>query len=196
MYVDEFSKDELQHLVEESHSFRELALKLGYIKGCSGGTIHAIKKRLEDQSISTEHFGCAPKFHAPCAEEEVFCENSKVSQRTLRDWVLRKKEIKYECAICGQLPVWNNMPLTLILDHINGKNSDNQLSNLRWVCPNCNSQLITTGSRNPNRKVHKKLNFCTDCGKKIYRTSIRCQKCNSIYREKIKHDKKAKGQQK
>ena len=42
-------------------------------------------------------------------------------------------------------PIWQGKPLTLILDHINGKNNDDRLENLRWVCPNCNRQLPTTG---------------------------------------------------
>lgn len=29
------------------------------------------------------------------------------------------------------------------LDHRNGKNDDNRLENLRWLCPNCHSQTDT-----------------------------------------------------
>ena len=35
-----------------------------------------------------------------------------------------------------------------VIDHINGINNDNKLTNLRWVCPNCDSQLDTYGSKN------------------------------------------------
>ncbi len=42
--------------------------------------------------------------------------------------------------------------MTLILDHINGENHDDRLENLRWVCPNCNQQLPTTGGRNQKRR--------------------------------------------
>ena len=47
-------------------------------------------------------------------------------------------------------PFWNGKKLTLILDHINGKNTDNRIENLRWVCPNCNMQLPTTNRRKTN----------------------------------------------
>ena len=52
------------------------------------------------------------------------------------------------CSICGQKPFWNGKPLTLTLDHIDGDNTNDVLTNLRWVCPNCDRQLDTFGSKN------------------------------------------------
>ena len=37
--------------------------------------------------------------------------------------------------------------MSLIIDHINGINNDNRLTNLRWVCPNCNIQLPTSNRK-------------------------------------------------
>jgi len=47
--------------------------------------------------------------------------------------------------------MWNGEPLRLILDHENGVNSDNRPENLRLLCPNCDSQLLTRGGRNKDR---------------------------------------------
>ena len=58
------------------------------------------------------------------------------------------KEQDYKCAICGILPIWNNKPLTFILDHIDGHASNNKRSNLRCICSNCDSQLDTYKSKN------------------------------------------------
>lgn len=60
---------------------------------------------------------------------------------------------EYKCDICEQEPFWNGQPMSLILDHKNGKNNDHRLENLRWGCPNYNEQLETTGGKNPNRKI-------------------------------------------
>ena len=52
------------------------------------------------------------------------------------------------CAICGMKPEWNGKPLVFILDHIDGHASHNERSNLRCICPNCDSQLDTYKSKN------------------------------------------------
>lgn len=52
------------------------------------------------------------------------------------------------CALCTQGPIWNEKPLTFILDHIDGNPRDHSKKNLRVVCPNCDIQLPTRGSKN------------------------------------------------
>jgi len=48
--------------------------------------------------------------------------------------------------------VWNARPLKPILDHQNGNNTDNHPSNLRLLCPNCDSQNSDTrGGANKGR---------------------------------------------
>ena len=66
----------------------------------------------------------------------------------MRKYFIKGEYVEHKCSICGQEPEWQGKPLTLILDHINGINNDHSLENLRWVCPNCNQQLDTTGSKN------------------------------------------------
>lgn len=54
------------------------------------------------------------------------------------------------CSICGFNGYWNGKPITLIADHINGRSNDNRVSNMRLVCPMCDSQLDTYKSKNKN----------------------------------------------
>ena len=86
-------------------------------------------------------------------------------------------------------PVWQGKDLTLILDHINGKNNDNQLTNLRWVCPNCNQQLETTGYkkyRSDLKSTLKKINYCKICNCEITNGAELCSKCNNIAKRIVK----------
>ena len=173
---------------------REVARKLGYTS--NGNNHKTIQSRLDKYNISTKHFTGQARGTVKRTFENVFIENSTVTQAVLRRWYKKGNYTKYECAICGQQPEWNNKPLTLILDHINGNNHDDRLENLRWVCPNCNQQLDTTnGKNNLNKKRYnsKEENKCIDCGKKISRNAVRCNSCeskrrssNNITREELK----------
>jgi hypothetical protein len=54
-----------------------------------------------------------------------------------------------KCMICNlNADNWNGKPITLIVDHINGKGNDNTLDNLRIICPNCDCQLPTYKAKN------------------------------------------------
>jgi hypothetical protein len=52
-----------------------------------------------------------------------------------------------KCKICN-IDEWNDKKLIMILDHINGDSIDNSISNLRLICPNCDSQTLTYKGRN------------------------------------------------
>ena len=64
------------------------------------------------------------------------------------------EEQRHRCAICGLPEEWEGRPLRLVLDHVDGDGTNNSRTNLRLVCPNCDSQLPTYKSRNRGRGRH------------------------------------------
>lgn len=170
--MDSYTNEEFAKIVAESFSYADCLRRLGYGSN-SGNSTNALKEKIAQLNLSTEHFN-KNTGGIKRTEENVFCENSTADQKTLRKFYKIKFPQKY-CSICNQGLTWNNRPLTLILDHINGNNKDNRIENLRWVCPNCNSQLLTTNARNPNYKKY----YCQDCGKQISNGSTYCIDCAS-----------------
>lgn len=80
--------------------------------------------------------------------EAVMVRNSSYSRRYLKKRILANKLMPHRCAVCGCEPFWRGKPLILILDHVNGVNSDHRKENLRFACPNCASQFDTHCAKN------------------------------------------------
>ena len=83
--------------------------------------------------------------------DKVLVENSNYPRHALKRKLLKNNMLEYKCQMCGLGPFWNEKPMPLILDHINGTNNDNRLNNLRFVCSNCDSQLDTYKSKNKKK---------------------------------------------
>ena len=154
--IDQYLKEELEKIVNQSNSLREVILKLGY-SSSSGSNSATVKKRLKKYNISTDHFNFVKGIQR--TEKNIFIKDSTAVQSVLRKWYSKNKYTEYKCSICGQEPFWNGQELTLILDHINGINNDDRLENLRWVCPNCNQQLPTTGYKKCEQKINYRKNI-------------------------------------
>jgi hypothetical protein len=142
--IDKFSKEELQKIVNNSFCLRDVVKAIGY-SSVSGSNNETVRKRLKKLNISTEHF--THQLPETRTMNNVFCIESTASQATVRRWYLKISDNSY-CEICKCKNTWNDKPLTMILDHKNGDNHDNRIGNLRWICPNCDSQLPTYAGRN------------------------------------------------
>ena len=199
--LDKYTKEELETIVQESKNYKEILTKVGYTT-YGGRNTDTLKKYLEKYNISIDHFtSCANPILR--TKENVFCKDSTASQATLRRWYL-KENIEYKCEICGNNGVWNEKELTLQLDHKDGDNHNNELSNLRWLCPNCHSQTKTWAGKGTNKPTPEYLiknnknrikkvssnniiisNYCVDCGKEISHGAIRCPECHALYSRKV-----------
>lgn len=149
--VYQLSEEEFQKIIKESYSYAECCRKMGYSdKGHYGPD--QIKKRCAELQLSTEHFSGTKAAHEATTKytlDEILVENSTYQNISrLKNRLINEKYLEYVCSECGNIGEWNGKPLTLTLDHINGKHLDHRIENLRFLCPNCHSQTPTFSGKN------------------------------------------------
>jgi 5-methylcytosine-specific restriction endonuclease McrA len=125
--------------VKRSSSYKEVSERLGIKR-------YTVTKYIKNYDIDISHF--RPGRGRLLTKDEVLLKNSKIRRGTVRNVIIRENLIEYKCGKCGQGPEWNGSELSLQLDHRDGDPSNNELSNLRFLCPNCHSQTSTYCGRN------------------------------------------------
>lgn len=149
--IYELSDQDFTELIKNSTCIKEVLFKLGYSTVGNSWGYSKVKERMQSLGLEAKDFkgrnAIFDKQEKQIPAEELFTENNKHARRQVRTRILKEKLIPYKCAICG-IDEWQGKKLALELDHINGKNNDHRLENLRFLCPNCHSQTSTYGSKN------------------------------------------------
>ena len=153
----QYSKEWLSELCKDSYSCAEVLRKAGRKQG--GGTQATLRKKIEEFQIDISHFTGQRWQDSPNQNEhkevrekydleEIFRANSPVTQKVLRGYVERHNLLEYKCVKCGCDGQWQDGQIALEIDHLDGDNTNNEISNLRYLCPNCHALTETYRGRN------------------------------------------------
>jgi HNH endonuclease len=146
---------DLADAVRLSRSYSEVVTKLGLNQG--GGTHQHIKLHMRRMGLEFDHRDSHAWMRDPGAKtggrpmplSEVLVRNSTyTSSGRLRGRLIRAGLKEARCEMCG-LTEWRGEAIQLELDHIDGNRSNNMLSNLRMLCPNCHAQTETWCKQKP-----------------------------------------------
>ncbi|MEU3076932.1 HNH endonuclease [Streptomyces laurentii] len=150
-----WTREVLEEAVAASTNMCEVLRRLG--TEVVGGHHTHISRRIEAFGIDTSHFATPPRTERMRdnrrrrAPEEILVENTSAHPRRARGNRLRSVMleigVKEQCALCG-LTVWLGKPVPLEVDHVDGDWRNNQIENLRLLCPNCHSATDTYRGRN------------------------------------------------
>jgi 5-methylcytosine-specific restriction endonuclease McrA len=66
-----------------------------------------------------------------------------------------REKFENKCTSCG-ITEYNNKPLTMQIEHIDGDSSNNRPENLTLLCPNCHSQTDTFTGKNRGKGRHER----------------------------------------
>lgn len=165
----EYTPQELQALLDTSMGYSDLLRKVGL--NPKGGNPQTLKKIIEEYNLDETKLNenrkelyseCAKKCHTsqiiPIEDilnnKHPWYQSSKLLQRLVNEGYK-----KYRCEYCG-ITQWNGKKITLHLHHKDGNHSNNELSNLEILCPNCHSQTDTFGGKSSNKnKKGKKVDL-------------------------------------
>ncbi len=188
---------EFKKIVEESKSFSDVSKKI-YGNNFYGNR-QTIKKRIIEYSIDISHFDFKPtgndfkgRFNK-IPLSEILILGSTYNTKNLKNRLYNEGLKERKCEKCGQDENWYGEHMGLILDHINGNNTDNRLKNLRIVCPNCNATLSTHGGKNITHKIKRNPKEKTNKTKNAFNISENQRKVKRPPYEQLQNEIKELG---
>jgi 5-methylcytosine-specific restriction endonuclease McrA len=113
---------------------------------------HCEKEHFVQNKYSSKSLYCSVQ----CQQDLRLMEKVKsglASSKTMKRYLLR--EYGHKCWSCG-ITNWNNKPIIMELEHIDGNSENNSLDNLSILCPNCHSQTPTYKAKNVGKGRHSR----------------------------------------
>lgn len=150
MKLHKYTEEQLREAVESSTSLRQVLLKLKVAP--YGGNYTVLQKAIDYYRLNTAHFSGQAWSKGKSLPSKRSLEDYLENRQPIQSYNLKKRLLaegvfKHQCMKCNRTK-WNDQPIPLELDHIDGNNKNNRLENLHLLCPNCHALTPTYRSKN------------------------------------------------
>lgn len=147
MNKKKFNKEDLEIAIKHSETYVDV---FRYLKLCPTN-YKFLKQKIQEFNLDISHFNQSRSKKGKVKrtlEELLVKDGPSVCFSHLKSKLYNSGLKERKCELCGQGEIWRDKKISLILDHIDGNRYNNELFNLRIVCPNCNASLDTHCGKN------------------------------------------------
>ena len=138
--------------VAESTSMAQVLRRIGL--RAAGGNYEQVKVRINSLRLATEHWTGQAHLRGKTNPhvrrhplQSILRRGTVYQSNKLRKRLLREGVLEPKCSSCGEVE-WLGRLIPLELDHIDGDKTNNQLDNIRLICPNCHALTPTYRGKN------------------------------------------------
>lgn len=179
------SKEELQELLDKSSTYMEI---LRYVGIESSSSTVTLKRIIKEYDLDTTKFELNKKEYLKQVGQvgnntydiqNKLKKGTNVNSHKLKNKLIELGLKEEKCEMCG-ITEWLGQPVKFHLHHEDGDHFNNELSNLKILCPNCHSLTDNYGVYNSDRyKGNKVKHYCKICGKELKkkRKTGLCKEC-------------------
>ena len=159
MKLRKYTERQLAEAVKNSSSLAQTLNKLGVAP--YGGNYEVLRKAIKHFNLDASHFtgqlwNKGKTIGAKQPIEKYLNNELQIQSFKLKNKLLSQGLLVRKCSSCRKMS-WLRQPIPLELDHVNGNRYDNQLSNLRLLCPNCHALTPTYRGKNRASKLSSVL---------------------------------------
>lgn len=149
-----YTNQEFEAAIKASISVRQVLIKLGL--GETGDNYAMVKIKAKQLNLDVSHFkgkgaNKGRVFPSRIPIEKYLSNTKRISSHELRLRLLKDGLFEHKCCKCNNT-TWNDQPIPLELDHIDGNHRNNNISNLTILCPNCHAQTPTYCGKNIKKR--------------------------------------------
>lgn len=145
-----FTRQEIEVFVQESLSYASLAEKLGY-NNRNGSYLMTMKSMVEELKLDISHF-TGQGWNANNFDYGRFRNGISIRSSQAVDALIFLRG--HRCEQCGQ-DKWFDKPIPLEVHHEDGVSLNNEIDNLKLLCPNCHALTDNYRGKNINKGTIK-----------------------------------------